>query len=325
MILDFDDSCWTHANTDWQRSLIELLILVKRHESHSVLAAPSMMLPWCAEQLPLFADYFKTRLAGAQPRTKALKILVSPTGAAVPGGTPTWTLDAQATAELINRPLQLVLENDASDHRFLTSTVPSFSAWCDRGWVETAMGGGSTMGAKINVAGTDLVARWRTFFVFDSDRLHPSEFAAGWAPPGNDSCQGHQFETLCSAIPRTRWHQLKRRSIENYLPDSVLRPLDADLTATLFSDTVGQMAHFYNMKRGLKGDGISPQNPNLAARASRSQGLWSALPAVAVTALEPGYGKNVADEFRNVPTNYPWPATVIAEMSALADAIQDAI
>lgn len=325
MILDLDDSCWTHANADWQRSLIELLILVKRHESHSVLAAPGRMLPWCAKHLPLFTDYFKTRLAAAQPRTNALKISVSPTGAAIPGGTPPWTLHAEATAKLINRPLRLVLENDESDRSFLTSTVPSFSAWCNRGWVETVMGGGSTMGAKITVAGHDLVARWRTYFVFDSDRLHPSEFVGGWAPPGNDDCQGHRFETLCTAIPRGRWHQLERRSIENYLPDLVLQPLNAVLTATLFSHAVGEMAHFYNMKHGLKGDGISPPHPNLAARAGRSQGLWSALPAVAVAALESGFGKKVADEFKNVPAHYPWSGSVVAEMNALADAIQDAI
>lgn len=283
------------------------------------------MLPWCTQHLPLFSDYFKTRLAAAQPRANALKIFVSPAGAAIPGGSPPWTLHAEATAHLINRPLRLVLENDESDRRFLTSTVPSFSAWCSRGWVETVMGGGSAMVGKITAAGNDLVTSWRTFFVFDSDRLHPSEFASGWVPPAQDSCQGHQFETLCAAMPRQRWHQLKRRSIENYLPDVVLQPLDADLTSTLFSQSVGQMAHFYNMKQGLKGDGISPQNPNSAARAARSMGLWTALPSVAKSVLEPGFGKKVAEEFKNVPAHYPWSAPVVTEMAALADAIQDAM
>lgn len=325
MILDFDDSCWTHANADWQRSLIELLMLVKRHESHSVLAAPGRMLPWCEEHLRLFADYFKARLTAAQPRTKALKISVSPTGAGSPGGPLPWTLSAEATAEVVNRPLRLILENDDSDRRFLASTVSSFPAWCARGWVETVMGGGAAMGATITAAGADVVARWRTFFVFDSDRLHPDEFAAGWVPPGGDGCQGHRFESHCIAIPRERWHRLERRSIENYLPASVLQPLEANLTATLFSHAVGSMAHFYNMKQGLRGDGISPPNPRKAVRAGRSKGAWTALSPADVTTLEPGFGVNVADEFGNVPANHPWPASVVAEMNVLADALQDAM
>lgn len=325
MILDFADTCWKHADADWQRSLIELLVSLRRHESHSMLAAPDSMLTWCAEHLPLFADYFRARLTAAQPRTNALTISVSPTGATSAGGAPPWTLDAAATGEVINRPLRLVLENDESDRRFLASTVASFSAWCDKGWVETVMGGGAAMGSKITTAGADAVARWRTFFVFDSDRLHPDEFAAGWAPPGGDGCQGHQFETLCAAIPRERWHCLERRSIENYLPPSVLQPLEANLAATLFGPAVGRMAHFYNMKRGLQGDGISPANPKKAIRAGRSRGAWTALSAADIAALESGFGAAVANEFGNVPANHPWPSSVVAEMNLLADALQDAM
>lgn len=325
MIIDFEDSCWTHADPDWQRSLIELLIIVKRRDSHSVLAAPGMMLAWLEEHLRPFVDYFKARLAAAQPRTNSVRISVSPAGVASPVGEPPWTLSADATSEVVNRPLRLNLENDDSDRRFLASTVPSLSSWCARGWVEPVMGGGATMGAKITAAGADVVARWRTFFVFDSDRLHPDEFANGWAPPGGDGCQGYRFEVLCVAIPRQRWHRLERRSIENYLPASVLYPLKADLTATLFSPAVGIMAHFYNMKLGLRGDGISPAHPNKTVRAGRSQGAWMALPASDVATLEPGFGSNVADEFGSVPANYPWPSPVIAEMNLLADALQDAM
>jgi hypothetical protein len=325
VILNFADTCWTHPGADWQRSLIELLVLVKRHESHSVLAAPKAMLPWCEERLGLFTEYFRVRLAAAQPRTNALEIMVSPTGVASPAGAPPWTLHAEAVTDLISKPLRLVLENDESDRRFLESTITSFSSWCSRGWVEPVMGGGSPMGGKIKAAGTDVVAMWRTFFVFDSDRLHPSELAAGWAPPGRDSCQGHQFETACAAIPRERWHRLERRSIENYLPASVLQPLDATLVSALFSPAVGSMAHFYNMKHGLRGDGVSPVNPNKVARAGRSRGVWMALPAAYVAALEPGFGADVADEFGNVPTNHSWPSTVAAEMGLLADALQDAM
>lgn len=325
MIVEFDDSCWSHTNVDWHRGLIELLMLVKRHAVHAVIASPHKMLPWCETHLPLFADYFKTRLTSAQPRTNALKILICPTGDSPPSSDPPWAMNAEAALAVLCRPLRVVLENDESDRLFLASTIPSFSAWCDRGWVESVMGGGSTMEGKIASAAESNVERWRTFFIFDSDRLHPSEFAVGWAPPVGDGCQGYRFEVLCNDMPRERWHRLERRSIENYLPDSILHPLDANVTATLFGQSVGPMAHFYNMKKGLRGDGVSPAVPGKIPRANRSQGFWTALPQAAVTNLEPGFGKKVADEFANVPAHHPWPASVVAEINALTDALQDAM
>ena len=325
MILDFNDACWSHSEADWQRSLIEMLLLAKRHAQHAVLAAPAKMLPWCELQLPLFADYFKTRLTSAQPRANALKIVISPTGATSPIGVPPWELTAEAACAIVSRPLRLVLENDESDRRFLASTVPSFSNWCDRNWVETVMGGGSSMGATIGFASEDVVGRWRTFFMFDSDRLHPSELAPGWTPPGGDGCQGHTFEVLCSGMPRERWHRLERRSIENYLPASVLSPLGADLATTLFGVAIGVMAHYYNIKKGLRGDGVSPVDPKKTVRAARSQSFWTSLPPADVATLEPGFGTNIASEFANVPAHHPWPVTVVSEMNALADALQDAM
>lgn len=85
------------------------------------------------------------------------------------------------------------------------------------------------------------------------------------------------------------------------------------------------MAHFYNMKLGLKGDGVSPVHANKLARAGRSQGFWTALPQEYVTTLEEGFGSNVADEFEKVPANHPWQASIVTEMNMLADALQDAM
>jgi len=325
VIVDFDDSCWPHVDADWQRSLIELLMIVKRSEAHAVLASPGGLLPWCDSHLPLFADYFRVRLASAQPRTNAIKILVHPNGAPQPAGNPPWTLTAEAAASVLSRPLRVVLENDESDRLFLTSTIPSFFVWCKRGWIESVMGGGSAMTPKIASAATDTLARWRTFFIFDSDRLHPSELAVGWTPPRGDGCQGYVFETSCASMPRDRWHRLERRAIENYLPPSILHAIEANLSAALFSPDVGSMAHFYNMKQGLQGDGVSPSEPSQAVRATRNQGFWTSLPQTAVSTLEPGFGRKVSDEFANVPAHYPWPHSVIAEINALTDALQDAM
>ncbi len=325
MILDFDDACWSHEDDGWRCSLVELLVIVKLHDQHAVLADPAVMLPWCAEHLSLFADYFRTRLAVAQPRANALKIRVSPTGVPAVAGHPPWGLNAEATRDVVRHPLRLVLENDRADKLFVEATVPRFAAWCAKGWIQPEMGGGSTMKARIVLASAHALDRWRTFFMFDSDRLHPNELAAGWIPPRRDGCQGYDFEVACASMPRDRWHRLLRRSIENYLPSVVLQPLKRTTTACLVSPAVGSMAHYYHMKEGLSGDGVSPVNPKKVVRAARSQGFWTSLPSADVADLKAGFGSKVSNEFNKVPQHHPWPADVIAEMTALADALQDAM
>lgn len=283
------------------------------------------MLNWCTQYLNFHVDYFRTRLSSGQPRANAVTIQVSPNGSSEVTAPPPWNLTAKAAYELINRPLKLVLENDLSDRFFVESTVPLFSQWCSDGWIAPAMGGGSPMAKDITSTGADMVARWRTFYMFDSDRLHPTELSQGWTPPQGDGCQGYQFEVACSLMPIGRWHRLGRRSIENYLPESILSAKNSDTTSALLGSVIGNMAHYYNFKMGLAGDGIYPKDQKKLVRASRSHNFWSSLPQNLHDALENGFGKNIADEFKNIPQNHSWPPAVIAEMSILSDALQDAM
>lgn len=325
MIIDFDDICWSHADVEWKRSLVDLLALLANRPQHAVLAVPDLMLPWCCEHLALHVDYFKTRIASAQARANALKIQITPSGQSAVNVPPPWALTARAAYEVVNQPLRMVLENDQSDRIFVESTVPSFASWCQKGWVEPVMGGGSEMGKKILASGADLTARWRTFYLFDSDRLHPTELHATWAPPGGDGCQGYVFEQACTQMPPERWHRLDRRSIENYLPQAILAARNAATSTALFDVQVGVMAHFYNFKKGLGGDGVHPIAPNKQIRAARSQGFWTSLPMSNVNALQTGFGTNVAEEFNNVASNHVWSSDIVSEMNDLGDAIQDAI
>lgn len=325
MILDFDDSCWSHDDRDWQRSLVNLLAFLDIHQQHSLLANPEAMLAWCSSHLISHLDYFKTRLASAQVRANALTIRVSPSGAAAIAAPPPWTLTAEAARDVVSRPLRLVLENDQSDRKFVESTVPSFSEWCKRGWIAPAMGGGTPMEGDIAAAAADSVGRWRTFYLFDSDRLHPSELEIGWKPPGGDGCQGYRFELACVNMPPERWHRLNRRSIENYLPHTVLNAVDSTATTSLFGSSVADMAHFYNLKKGLAGDGVHPADAKKTVRASRSKGFWGALAHADVAALQNGFGPTISNEFTNVPSNHSWPADVMAEMDSFADLLQDAM
>lgn len=306
-------------------SLVEVLALLAIRQQHSILADSSLMLPWCQLHMPSHADYFRVRLASSQNRANSMAVAVSPTGQDTVIGEPPWCTTALAARDLVNRPLRVVLENDFADRLFVEATLPSFSQWCEKGWITPAMGGGSAMAKDIAISSADNVLKWRTFYLFDSDRLHPTELTTGWSPPGGDSCQGHSFERACANLPPKRWHRLERRSIENYLPEAVLSTLNPATSSTLFGQSVGNMAHFYNVKSGLSGDGVSPPNAKQAIRAGRSQGFWNALSPQEVSALEGGFGRNVSHEFHNVPSTHAWSADILTEMDALAEALQDAI
>lgn len=325
MNITFEDDCWSHKDSLWQKSLLSLLTLLEMRQQHAVLANPSLMVDWCNTNLPLYTAYFKARLSSAVSRTNSLKINISPTGASVIAINPPWILTAGAAWELINAPLRVMLENDNSDNTFLESTISKFSIWRSDNWIDVGKGGGSAMENDIKTVSTDIVKKWRTFFMFDSDRLHPDELAAGWNPPSGDGCQGHKFEVLCSSIPRERWHRLKRRSIENYLPEIVLNVSNPTTAATLFGASIGEMAHFYNVKNGLRGDGIHPLNPAKSIRAGRCKGFWTSLPSNYITSLEAGFGTKVFDNFCAVPPSHAWSADVLCEMDTLAQALLDAI
>lgn len=325
MILEFDDACWNEESIDWKRGLLELLALLANRNQHSLLARREPMLSWCESHMPSHVDYFKARLAAAQLRTNALRILISVAGADDVNSDPPWNLNVRSAYKLVNEPLRVVLENDQSDRSFVESTIPSFASWCSKGWVQPVMGGGSVMKKKISITNSDSMARWRTFYLFDSDRLHPSELATGWTPPRGDGCQGHVFQSECGGMPAGRWHMLGRRSIENYLPEPLLMARNPAVTTALFNAAVGSMAEFYNYKKGLAGDGVHPIVANQAIRAKRSQGFWVALPPPLPDELKHGYGNDVAEEFANVPPNHTWPLTILTEMDQLSETLQDAI
>lgn len=325
MIIEFEDSCWTNDSPYWIQTLVELLAMLARRHQHALLAKPVEMLSWCQTNLPSHSGYFTTRLASAQIRQNATTLRVSPTGNQQVNADPVWILTADAAANVIDKPLRVVLENNQSDKHFLQSTIPDFKQWCDREWIVADMGGGSAMGADILTTSASYVKKWKTFYLFDSDRLHPNELNSAWSPPGGDGCQGFVFQQRCVSMPPRRWHMLERRSIENYLPQSILGQSDFTKTNVLFDPSVGEMLKYYNFKEGLKGDGVDPVNPRQVIRAARSNGFWTSLPATVVDSLRGGFGTKIADDFTKVPDNYTWPTDIYHEMDILSAAIQDAM
>jgi len=325
LIIEFEDTCWTTSNAQWTQSLVELLAMLARRQQHALLANPSPMLTWCAANLPSHASYFATRLASAVARQNATALCISPSGNTKIINDPIWKLTANAAFDVINQPLRVVLENNDSDKMFLDATLPKFKLWCDEGYISADMGGGSAMGSNIEATCADFLRKWRTFYLFDSDRLHPLELVPGWKPPKRDGCQGFVFQTKCSHMPPGRWHMLSRRSIENYLPESVLLHRNLATTTELFKPAIGVMLNHYNFKNGLQGDGIHPFNPDQRVRTSRSNGFWTSLTPIAMDNLQKGFGNDVAKEFMNVPASYSWSPAINNELDILSDAIQDAM
>ncbi|MBK9646173.1 MAG: hypothetical protein IPO67_13650 [Deltaproteobacteria bacterium] len=176
------------------------------------------------------------------------------------------------------------MENDLSDRRFVAASIPAFQTWESSEWIEAVNGGGSHLLNIIDHVKQRPDSRWRTFFLFDSDRLHPDELSADWRLPGGDRCQGFEFERRCAeipaAMPKTRWHRLNRRSIENYLPNTLLQNVDLSAAQALASGEVGEMAKFYNMKHGPKVTPIASKDGTTnVIRRGRSKGEWERLPS----------------------------------------------
>lgn len=132
-------------------------------------------------------------------------------------------------AELLRRPLKLLLENRRNDLRFLLCMAEPankrrLEGALRRGWVEPEMGGGlpelkRRLEALRNASSTaERIALARLWVMFDrdtnaEDRSRPSQLS-------------EQTRMLCCELTMP-WplahHQLARRSIENYVPAETLR------------------------------------------------------------------------------------------------------
>lgn len=327
MNVTLEDSCWARHDQGWSLSLSLLLVELAQHPHHQLSADAVLLREWCRERIPTFSDLLETRLISSNLRSKSIDIRVTPEGKDAVLGPPPWTLMPDATRTLVEAPLQLYLENDESDWGFISAVDRRAGDLLSRKSLQKFHGGGSDMTKKIEKAGGDAVLRWRTFFMFDSDRLHPDELHPDWTTPRGDGCQGLEFAKACREqnLSSASWHMLRRRSIENYLPTALLTELSPACTETLLSASVGNMRHHYNMKFGLEGDGIWPQNPDKLNRASRTRGAWDALSADDKQRLRTGYGKKVAEQFKDVPSEHRWEPEVIDEVGKIIEALLDAV
>lgn len=322
-------ACWTHDDEAWRADLLDLLTALRTSTHHSVSTSHDALGAWCALEAPSLRMPLQARLLQSQPKADAIELRVHPDGAVTIEHDPPWRLQASIAARLVRRPLQLYLENDEHDANFLRAVLPELAAWERQNRLTLQHGGGSEMTRKIERVASDRAARWRSFFLFDSDRLHPDELDPGWSAPKGDGCQGWHTQQVCTNanLPTSRWHQLNRRSIENYLPQSLLDKHDKNRAQALFSPDVSRMQPFFNMKRGFRDDLFAKgdsSKPN-AVRAARSRGFWTALHTDLQDALAQGFGSDVAKLFQQVHSGQAWPKDVQAEINQLHAALLEAL
>ncbi len=228
---------------------------------------------------------------------------------------------------LLRMPLGLLLEHRRTDLRFLLALAPptqrrQLQGALDAGWIEVLNGGGlGDMTALIeelsDPSAVTLGQRarlMRLWVMFDRD-----SDPADRARPSPDS---ERLRRLCRQVSTDAgwaWplshYQLGRRSIENYLPEGLLRFWQQDAQGKRFTKrrktlealcelrkTRPDVARQYNMKYGLARDlpdearkQVSEQRRDV--RDNEVDPLFMGLSDEARTALRDGLGSRIADLF----------------------------
>ncbi|MFP2930049.1 hypothetical protein ACLESO_33605 [Pyxidicoccus sp. 3LG] len=151
-------------------------------------------------------------------------------------------LTPQDAARVLALPLLVVLEDRQADKHFLRCALPQprkallYQA-LERGWVRAEHGGGlGNMKNYVEALKEEPAERMRVWVLFDSDAQQPAQ-------PSKAS-EALRKDCVDAALPH---HQLRRRSIENYLPREALQ-------------------HWAGLKRGVAGTPYRRKAQTFAAR-----------------------------------------------------------
>lgn len=219
-------------------------------------------------------------------------------------------LPVHVAYELLRRPLQLLLENGRSDWGFLQRIAPL--SWRDRlrralerGWIEERNAGGITELPKIlqqDVASDRSVRlEMRTWAMFDSDAREPN-------CPSDDA----DLASRACAHASVAYHQLERRTIENYLPREVLldwasRALPENMRGVArqrvlaYFEMGPAQRHHYSLKSGFEGDNASLwRRPGERKRRKGIAPIYDGLPDHIRRTLSAGLNKDLETEVTDI-------------------------
>jgi hypothetical protein len=216
-------------------------------------------------------------------------------------------LPLKMTAELLDRPLELLLENGRNDWGFLNKVVPfdwrtRWAEAVEAGWIAQQGGGlGEIKQVIREQIALHHARRLRTWVMFDSDGRVQGHLSTA-ATAARDACKEWTITH----------HPLQRRAIENYIPKAVLYDLatrranDETIQETYkrnirpcldayFNMGKPEQRHHYNLADGFNADAKSKEKLDESTR-ERLNALYDAPLKWPTSPLYGGLGGNPAQE-----------------------------
>jgi hypothetical protein len=241
---------------------------------------------------------------------------------------PTVTLEDSLKA--LSEKLAILVENSTNDWNFLLGIMSPMDRkliqdYVALGWAEPLHGGGDTLGKLLDDRIQVPWSCFRTFVMFDSDRLHPDEFRTNWTTLRDGrrpaSCHAYEWERKAKQhIPHRYW-MLQRRYIESYIPRGELRigkeKKATDEAVDAFFAMSQAARWYYNMKEGFAKDAGRDDS-------ERSRDLYANVAEVHRAVLNQGFGNTLARHYSaSIDKDFDWDPEARAEAdSALPRLLQ---
>ena len=216
--------------------------------------------------------------------------------------------------KLLKEKLAILVENAANDWNFLLGIMPEWERkllqdYVRNDWAEPVHGGGDTLGKLLAARLAEPRKAFRTFVLFDSDRLHPDEFDPDWttARPGKQAaaCNAYEWERqILESDVKPHYWMLKRRFIESYMPREELQKGAENKTHPDACNAFFRMdctaRWYYNMKEGLLKDQDRDDK-------ERCRDLYRNLTPDMRNALAGGFGKTLARHYAaSLDDDFAW-------------------
>lgn len=231
---------------------------------------------------------------------------------------PVLTLDD--SLRVLTEKLAILLENSTNDWNFLLGIMSPMDRrlikdYVASGWAEALHGGGDTLGNLLDDRIKIPWTRFRTFVLFDSDRLHPDEFNANWTTerPGKRpaSCHAYAWEKKTKQHMPNRYWMLQRRYIESYMPREELKngkeKKASDQAVAEFFGMSQAARWYYNMKEGFARDERRDDS-------ERSRNLYTEITPEQRAILNNGFGNTLAKHYlTSVEKEFDWDPEARAE------------
>jgi hypothetical protein len=269
---------------------------------------------------PIYRDLLKQSVRGALTFPSGRSTIKIDVVASSNWNLPVPVLTLDDSIKVLTEKLAVLLENSTNDWNFLLGIMSPMDRrliqeYVASGWAEPLHGGGDTLGKLL----TDRIevpwACFRTFVLFDSDRLHPDEFQPGWstARPGRRpaSCHAYEWEKKTQQHMPQRYWMLRRRYIESYMPKGELQ-IGKEKKATeeavnAFFEMPQAARWYFNMKEGFAKDAGRDDS-------ERSRDLYIDITEAQRALLNLGFGNTLAKHYSaSVERDFDWDPEARAE------------